>query len=49
MKEEDLNHPEDIEHFRKHDQMEDEELRVVELEKMKIVEANIPGKFRVQG
>jgi len=44
-KEEDLNHPEDIEHFRRHDQ-EDEAQRVLEkLEQMSIVEANIPKRF----
>lgn len=47
-KEEDLIHPEDIEHFKKHDQMEDEAERVAKLEQMQIVEANIPMKFRKQ-
>ncbi|KKY25007.1 putative secretory pathway protein [Phaeomoniella chlamydospora] len=47
--EEDLIHPEDIEHFRKHDMLEDEQDRVEEMEKMMIVEANIPRKFRKQG
>ena len=46
VKEEDLNHPEDIEHFKKHDAMEDEQRRLIELEKMAIVERNIPMKFR---
>ncbi|RJE20678.1 Secretory pathway protein Ssp120 [Aspergillus sclerotialis] len=47
-KEEDLTHPEDIEHFRKHDAEEDAEIRLEQLEKMQIVEANIPQKFRKQ-
>ncbi|KAJ5054039.1 uncharacterized protein L3040_000324 [Drepanopeziza brunnea f. sp. 'multigermtubi'] len=45
-KEEDLIHPEDIEHFRKHDELEDEAERVARLDKMPIVEQNIPAKFR---
>lgn len=45
-KEEDLIHPEDIEHFRKHDELEDEAERVAQLDKMPIVEENIPAKFR---
>jgi len=45
-KEEDLIHPEDIEHFRLHDELEDEEDRVAALDKMAIVEQNIPRKFR---
>ena len=49
VKEEDLTHPEDIEHFRKHDQLEDEQERLEGLEKMAIVESNIPVKFRKQG
>ena len=47
-KEEDLIHPEDIEHFKKHDQMDDEADRLTRLEQMTIVEANIPQKFRKQ-
>lgn len=39
-------HPEDIEHFRLHDEMEDEAERVAQLDKMSIVEQNIPAKFR---
>ncbi|KAH6608070.1 hypothetical protein Trco_004383 [Trichoderma cornu-damae] len=42
---EDLTHPEDIEHFRKHEQMEDEEERLEQLDQMAIVEENIPKKF----
>lgn len=44
-KEEDLTHPEDIEHFKKHDEEEDAASRLEKLEKMRIVEANIPQKF----
>ena len=47
-KEEDLTHPEDIAHFRKHDELEDEAERVAKLEEMQIVESNIPMKFRKQ-
>lgn len=45
---EDLTHPEDIEHFKKHEQMEDEEERIEKLDRMSIVEDNIPEKFRRQ-
>ena len=45
-KEEDLIHPEDIEHFRKHDEMDAAAERQAQLDKMAIVEANIPAKFR---
>jgi hypothetical protein len=45
-KEEDLIHPEDIEHFRRHDELEDEAERIAALDKMSIVEQNIPLKFR---
>jgi len=45
-KEEDLIHPEDIEHFRLHDELEDEADRVAALDKLAIVEQNIPKKFR---
>ncbi|KAF1992694.1 hypothetical protein P154DRAFT_541008 [Amniculicola lignicola CBS 123094] len=47
VKEEDLTHPEDIEHFRKH---EEEEIRQEEWEKKErsgVVVENIPGKFRI--
>ncbi|KAJ9300666.1 hypothetical protein DTO271G3_1830 [Paecilomyces variotii] len=43
--EEELTHPEDIEHFRKHDEEELAQERLDQLEKMQIVEANIPQKF----
>ncbi|RYO83258.1 hypothetical protein DL766_002155 [Monosporascus sp. MC13-8B] len=46
---EDLTHPEDIEHFKKHEQMEAEEARLEELNKKTIVEENIPSKFRRGG
>lgn len=43
---EDLTHPEDIEHFKKHEQMEAEQERLEQLSRQSIVEANIPAKFR---
>ncbi len=46
---EDLNHPEDIEHFRKHDEMEEAEERLARLDRMAIVQENIPAKFRRSG
>ncbi|KAL6892351.1 hypothetical protein GGI43DRAFT_413820 [Trichoderma evansii] len=42
---EDLNHPEDIEHFRKHEQMEEEEEKLEKMDQMAIIEENIPKKF----
>ena len=45
-REEDLTHPEDIAHFRKHDLEADEEVRQERLDRMPIVEQNIPQKFR---
>ncbi|WPH04739.1 hypothetical protein R9X50_00763400 [Acrodontium crateriforme] len=45
-REEDLTHPEDIEHFRKHDLMEEAEERQAKMDHMHVVEANIPQKFR---
>lgn len=47
-KEEDLMHPEDIAHFRKHDEMEDEAERIEREQQKQIVEGNIPLKFRKQ-
>lgn len=44
--EEELTHPEDIEHFRQHDELEAAEMRLEKLERMAVVEANIPAKFR---
>lgn len=46
--EEDLIHPEDIEHFKLHDQLEDEQERIAIEQSQSIVEANIPLKFRKQ-
>lgn len=43
---EDLTHPEDIEHFRKHEQQEEEQARLEAMEKIQIIEDNIPLKFR---
>lgn len=45
-KEEDLTHPEDIAHFKKHDMEADEDERQQRLDRMPIVEQNIPQKFR---
>jgi hypothetical protein len=47
-REEDLIHPEDIEHFRKHDQMEREQERIEQEQKQQVVVNNIPLKFRKQ-
>lgn len=47
--EEELNHPEDIEHFRKHDMLEQQQERQEQMDRMSIVEANIPMKFRRNG
>lgn len=44
--EEDLTHPEDIEHFRRHDEEALAAARLAKLEAMAVVEANIPQKFR---
>lgn len=43
--EEELTHPEDIEHFRRHDEEELAAAKLEQLENMQIVEANIPQKF----
>lgn len=45
-REEDLIHPEDIEHFRKHEEMEEAAERQERMDRMAIIEANIPKKFR---
>ncbi|KAI9821939.1 MAG: hypothetical protein M1827_002521 [Pycnora praestabilis] len=45
-REEDLTHPEDIAHFRKHDQEADAEEAAEKLSHLPIVEQNIPQKFR---
>ena len=48
-KEEDLTHPEDIEHFKMHDRLEDERARVEKIEHSEgIVDENIPLKFKKQ-
>lgn len=49
VKEEDLTHPEDIEHFAKHEEMERKQLEWERMEKSGIIEKNIPLKFRVGG
>lgn len=46
--EEDLIHPEDIEHFRLHDMLEDEQERIALEQSQSIVEANIPMMFKKQ-
>lgn len=43
---EDLIHPEDIEHFKKHEEMEREEERAAELKKRSVITENIPKMFR---
>lgn len=48
-REEDLIHPEDIEHFRKHDEMEARQEWQEQMDRMPIIEANIPAKFRRSG
>ena len=45
-REEDLTHPEDIAHFRKHEEDEAAAERQEQLDRMPIVEQNIPQKFR---
>jgi len=45
-REEDLTHPEDIEHYKHHDQLEDEADRQAELDRRPIVSENIPSKFK---
>jgi hypothetical protein len=46
VKEEDLNHPEDIEHFRKHEEEDRRREEWESVERRGVVERNIPGKFR---
>lgn len=43
--EEELNHPEDIEHFRLHDQLEDAQIALQAMEGLAVVDKNIPAKF----
>ncbi|KAJ4150305.1 hypothetical protein LMH87_011059 [Akanthomyces muscarius] len=46
---EDLTHPADIEHFKHHEELEDAEEKQQAMDKLSIIEANIPAKFlRVQ-
>ena len=45
-KEEDITHPEDIAHFRKHDEMDAQADFQEQMDQMPIVEHNIPQKFR---
>ncbi|CAF9910651.1 MAG: hypothetical protein ALECFALPRED_006784 [Alectoria fallacina] len=45
-REEDLTHPEDIAHFRKHDEMDAQAEYQEHMDQMPIVEQNIPQKFR---
>lgn len=47
VKEEDLIHQEDIEHFRKHEEEEGRKARWEEMERRGVVVENIPAKFRV--
>jgi hypothetical protein len=47
VKEEDLVHPEDIEHFAKHDEMERRRQEWEKMEREGVVVGNIPAKFRV--
>lgn len=47
-KEEDLKHPEDIEHFRLHDQFQDEIEAQAVMDQLVIVESNIPAKFKIE-
>jgi len=47
-REEDLVHPEDIAHFKKHDEVEEEEERIEALNRRAIVAENIPPKFRIK-
>lgn len=48
-REEDLTHPEDIEHFRKHDMLEQQQERLEQMDRLSVIEANIPMKFRRNG
>ncbi|KAF3936318.1 hypothetical protein ABW19_dt0208868 [Dactylella cylindrospora] len=48
VKDEDLNHPEDIAHFKKHDELHDEEEKWDMEARLRVIEKNIPTKFRVQ-
>lgn len=41
-----MTHPEDIEHYAEHEQLEDEAERQAELDRRPIVSENIPAKFK---
>ncbi|KAF2859278.1 hypothetical protein K470DRAFT_219433 [Piedraia hortae CBS 480.64] len=45
-REEDLTHEEDKKHFKQHDEIERQAERQSQLEKLPIIESNIPSKFR---
>lgn len=45
-REEDLTHPEDIAHFKKHDEIDAQAEYQEKIDAMPIVEQNIPQKFR---
>lgn len=47
MKEEDLTHPEDIEHFAKHEEMERRQAEWEAAERAGIIVGNIPAKYRI--
>ncbi len=47
-REEDLTHPEDIAHFKKHDEEADAAEQQEKEDRMSILERNIPLKFRKQ-
>ena len=44
-----MTHPEDIEHFRKHDMLEAQQERQEQMDRLSVIEANIPMKFRRNG
>lgn len=43
---EDLTHPEDIEHFKHHEELERAQMAQEAMDMMSIIESNIPSKFR---
>ncbi|KAG5954773.1 hypothetical protein E4U57_004119 [Claviceps arundinis] len=45
---EDLTHPEDIEHFKHHEELERQEEEQARRDKVQVIEENIPAKFRRQ-
>lgn len=48
-REEDLTHPEDIAHFKKHDEEADAADKQEAEDRLSIIEHNIPLKYRRQG